>query len=87
MENPVDSALFRLLLNRAARASVQYQVNSFVGVCQAHQFRFSQILRALSNYAQGESGKVPSERDTWETIAVLLDEAALLAEQSGQELP
>lgn len=49
--------------------------------------RLSDVLKAIAHYARTESNKIEAERSSWESVAILLEAAAIEAEKPTMELP
>ena len=79
--------LWRALRLHAKRCGMQREFAQFLASWQEEGLRLSDVLKAIANYARSESAKRTQEISSWETIALLLEAAAIEAETPGRELP
>lgn len=54
---------------------------------QNHNFRTSELYKAMAQIERDQGRRAPSEKKTREEVALLLEECALKSEAPGEELP
>lgn len=86
MEEP-NISIWRALRLYAKRSCLQQEFVAFLSVWQEEGMRLSDVLKAIANHARSESAKIEAERSQWESVAILLEAAAIEAENPGKELP
>jgi hypothetical protein len=79
--------ILRCLRNRDRKLALQQAFAESLQVWQEEGFRFSDILKAIADFTLSESAKRAEEQEQYRAIAVLLHEAAELAEISRREIP
>lgn len=85
MEEP-NISIWRVLRLHAKRMCLQQEFIQFLAAWQEEGMRLSDVLKAIANYARSESNKIAAEKPSWEAIAILLEAAAIEAENPGSEL-
>lgn len=82
-----DTNIWRVLRLHAKRSCLQQEFAAFLASWQEEGMRLSDVLKAIANHARSESAKIEAERSQWESVAILLEAAALEAENPRNELP
>lgn len=84
---PIEFILFKQSIQRSRQIVLLQMLSVMIAALQDQGYRFSDLLKALSDYAAGEKDKVPEDSDAWQTVSYLLQMAAEEAEQKDRELP
>lgn len=86
-ENLLAEAKWKSILGRFRRNSLFQFVSELLLALYEDGFHFSDLLRALSDYAKRESVVERESQSTWSVVAFMLQEVAEVAETKGKELP
>lgn len=84
---PIEFILLKQSIERSRQIVLLQMLSVMIAALQDQGYRFSDLLKALSDYAAGEKDKVPEDSYTWQTVSSLLKMAAEEAEQKDRELP
>lgn len=84
---PIEFILFKQSIERSRQIVLLQMLSVMIAALQDQGYRFSDLLKALSDYAAGEKDKVPEDSYAWQTVSSLLQMAAEEAEQKDRELP
>lgn len=79
--------IWRVLRLHAKRSCLQQEFAAFLASWQEEGMRLSDVLEAIAYHVRSESVKIPAETSSWESVAILLEAAAIEAETPGNELP
>ncbi|WP_438552844.1 hypothetical protein [Chroococcidiopsis sp.] len=83
----IDLQVAEGITNYYHRSILLGMIEVWTRTLEQQKCRFSEILRALSNYAHKEAEDQQTDDAAWLVVAKIIDSAAAAAEQKGSELP